>query len=291
MRHVSRLATKRVRAVFSQLTGALVRAILVALVISMPALLLPGSTSDANQVVVLIALFAAVLTAMEYSSSYPSLVEFRDAPPFNRIRFTSLFMMILLLSLVMRGMSEPTTLTRFTTAVGTLIGTAMDFPFSPVRLFIVSLPNDATAVEVGLVRTAAGVCYLISLVGLAIFTITLRLKRWPARNGSFNVWINLPTFDPTAGGDVVERLTRDARLNVVLGFLLPFIIPALLEAASDLFGQVSLASHQSLIWTISAWAFLPASLFMRGIAMARIAHMIDEKRQSMVGQEDGLLPV
>ena len=27
--------------------------------------------------------------------------------------------------------------------------------------------------------------------------------------GSFNVWINLPTFDPTTGGDVVERLERD----------------------------------------------------------------------------------
>ena len=30
---------------------------------------------------------------------------------------------------------------------------------------------------------------------------------------------------------------------------------------------------------MSAWAFLPASLFMRGIAMGRIADMIREKRR------------
>ena len=30
---------------------------------------------------------------------------------------------------------------------------------------------------------------------------------------------------------------------------------------------------------MSAWAFLPASLFMRGIAMIRIADMIREKRR------------
>jgi hypothetical protein len=30
---------------------------------------------------------------------------------------------------------------------------------------------------------------------------------------------------------------------------------------------------------MTAWAFLPASLFMRGIAMGRIAGMIAEKRK------------
>ena len=98
--------------------------------------------------------------------------------------------------------------------------------------------------------------YLISLVTLAIFLIVLRLRNWPLANGSFNVWVNLPTFDPTAGGDVVERLERDARFNIALGFLLPFLMPAAVKAAGAVFGAVSLEHPQTLIWTVAAWAFL-----------------------------------
>jgi hypothetical protein len=42
---------------------------------------------------------------------------------------------------------------------------------------------------------------------------------------------------------------------------------------------LTFTSPQTLIWTMAAWSFLPASLFMRGIAMGRIADMIREKRR------------
>ena len=141
-----------------------------------------------------------------------------------------------------------------------------------------------------MVRTAAGMSYLISLLSLAFFIMILRLRNWPMSNGTFNVWINLPTFDPTAGKDVVQRLERDARLNIALGFLLPFLTPAAVKSAAVLFGTVSLQNPQTLIWTVSAWAFLPASLFMRGIAMGRIAQMIAAKRKATYAKaqlEDG----
>ena len=90
---------------------------------------------------------------------------------------------------------------------------------------------------------------------------------------------------PTAGGDVVARLQRDARFNIALGFLLPFVTPALLRAAATLFGAVTLESPQTLIWTVTAWAFLPASLFMRGIAMGRVAELIEDKRRQTYAAE------
>jgi hypothetical protein len=121
--------------------------------------------------------------------------------------------------------------------------------------------------------------YLISLLSLAWFLVTVRMRNWPTSHGSFNVWINLPTFDPTAGKDVVQRLDRDARVNIALGFLLPFLMPAAVNAASVLFGEITLSNPQTLIWTVTAWAFLPASLFMRGIAMGRVARMIAAKRE------------
>ncbi|MEL7026902.1 MAG: hypothetical protein AAGO57_06700 [Pseudomonadota bacterium] len=270
----------------ARLTGALLRAILVVMLIATPALLLPGTTEDVAQIVTLVAIFAAALTVFEYASSYPGLVEFRDAPPFNRIRYLSLFVTVFLLATMARGQTEPTNLTMLVEAVGRVIGHVIDFPYSPVRLVVLMLPPDATVAQIELVRSSAGLAYLISLVTLALFLIVQRLIRWPLGSGSFNVWVNLPTFDPTAGGDVVERLARDARFNIALGFLLPFVMPAVVNAASRLFGSVSLDSPHTLIWTVGAWAFLPASLFMRGIAMGRISVMIREKRRRAASAAD-----
>lgn len=263
----------------SRLTGAVVRGLLVALMVLTPALMLPGVRSDTAEVIALIAIIAAALTAIEYASNYPSLVEFRDAPPFNRIRFLSLFITVLLLSIVLKAESAPSPVAGFLVAVGTLIGQVIDFPYSPVRLVVLMLPDGTNGAEVERVRMVAGLCYLISLLSLAIFVISLRFGSWPARTGSFNLWVNLPTFDPTAGGDVVARLNRDARVNVALGFLLPFLIPAVVKAGETLFQPVDFGTDHSLIWTMAAWAFLPSSLFMRGIAMGRVAEMIEERRR------------
>jgi hypothetical protein len=277
--------------VLSQITGAFVRAILVMLLVSTPSLMLPGVNSDTAQIVALVALFAAALTFFEYASTYPGLVEFRDAPPFNRLRFLSLTACVMLLSTIVRGQSNPTTLTTFVEVLGNRLGQAIDVPYSPVRLVVLMMPEDMAAHHVVLVRTAAGISYLISLLTLVIFILAMRLLGWPRRMGTFNVWINLPTFDPTTGGDVVDRLQRDARFNVALGFLLPFLIPAILKLASFSFAPVTLESPHTLIWTMTAWAFLPASLFMRGIAMGRIARMIVDKRRSHVqAAQAGLQP-
>ena len=273
--------------------GAFVRALLVIVMIVTPSLLLPGTDADVMPVVTLVALFAAGLTFFEYASTYPGLVEFRDAPPFNRIRFGSLFVTVVLLTELVVGSVTPTAFSQLVSGIGATVGDAIDFPYSPVRLVVLMLPEDADPRHIQLVRDSAGLAYIISLFTLAIFIIFQRLRQWPTRNGGFNVWVNLPTFDPTAGGDVVERLERDARFNIALGFLLPFLTPAVIKSATSLFGTVSLDNPQTLIWTVAAWAFLPASLFMRGIAMGRIALMITEKRR-LAQQGDGntgLVPI
>jgi hypothetical protein len=275
---------EEVKAVVNRLTGALVRAFLVMVLIIAPSVILPGMTTDTKQMVALVALFAGALTFVEYKSTYPGLIEFRDAPPFNRIRYLMLFSILFFLTLVSADQIEPTAFTRLTAAVAVVIGGAMDFPYSPVRLATLLISPQATAEEVMLVRASVGFAYFLSLVALAFFVITLKLVGWPARNQSFNVWINLPTFDPSSGGDVVERMERDARINLALGFLLPFLVPAVIKVASLGFAPVTLSSPLTLIWTIAAWAFLPASLLMRGIAMSRIADMIRQKRQLNGGQ-------
>lgn len=267
------------KAVMTRIAGAFVRAVLVAVMIVLPSVLLVDVTTDTQQIVALIAIFAAALTFVEYNAIYPSLVEFRDAKPFNRIRFLMLFATVFLLSLIERGRVEPSTLTELVEAVGALIGAAMDFPYSPVRLARLMMADGANQAQVEAVRTAAGMAYLTSLISLSVFVLMLRAGAWPQPGVPFNVWVNLPTFDPSAGGDVVNRLNRDARINIALGFLLPFLIPAVVGLTSSGFAPLQMTSSQTLIWTMTAWAFLPASLFMRGIAMGRIAGMIRDKQR------------
>lgn len=263
----------------SRLTGALVRAVLVMVLVATPSLLLPGTGAETKQMVALIALFLGALTLVEYAATYPSLIEFRHAPPFNRIRFLSIFLTVFVLSVIAAGRSEPTSMSLLLELVGRLIGEAIDFPFSPVRLVLQTLPADAGPGHVALVRTAAGISYLVSLVMLTIFVIQMRAGHWPARGTSFNVWLNLPTFDPTAGHDVVYRLERDARANIAFGFLLPFVMPVAVQAATHGVAPITLADPQVMIWTMAFWSFLPASLFMRGIAMGRVAEMIRHQRR------------
>lgn len=262
-----------------RLTGALCRAFLVILLIATPALLLPGVSNDSTQIVAFVAIFGAALVIFEYASVYPGLVEFRDAPPFNRIRFAALFAMVGCMALMVRGQTSPSMVAELFRSLGALAGSALDFPYSPVRLIMLMLPETTAWSHVILVRDAAAVAYLVAALALVVFVVHVRLLGWPLRHGSFNVWVNLPTFDPTAGGDVVRRLEKEARVNVALGFLLPFLAPAVVKAATFLFGAVTLDNPHTMIWTVAAWAFLPASLFMRGIAMQRIASLISAKRQ------------
>ncbi|WP_164660531.1 hypothetical protein [Tropicibacter sp. Alg240-R139] len=263
----------------ARITGAALRGILVALMVVTPALYLPGYTTDSPEIVVLLAILAFVLTFAEYNSTFPSFIEFRDAPPLNRLRFIALMSMVVLLTLICKHKYAPTNVTTLFAGMGVLIAHLVDFPFSPVRLVVLMLPDHATLSTVNSVRIAAGVSYVVALATVAAFYIAVRVRGWPVGNGAFNVWINLPLFDPTTGGDVVSRLQRDGRINVVLGVLLPFFIPAVVKATADLVNPIMLDNPQTLIWTMSAWAFLPASMIMRGMAMLRVSDLIEEKRR------------
>jgi len=272
--------------VFSQLLGALLRAGLVLLVIAMPSAMLPSATTDTNAIVALLAIIAAVFTFVEYYSNYPSLVEFRDAPPFNRVRYISLILTVFLLCTLFQGQFAPSILTEFIGAVGMVIGQALDFPYSPVNLVIKMLPENASQQNIALIQAAAGISYLVFLLTLAIFLIAFRLQGWPSSEKPFNIWVNLPTFDPSSGGDIIARLKRDGQLNIILGFTLPFLLPAVIGASSKLFNPIVLDSPQTMVWVMTVWAFFPASLFMRGIAMRRIAFMVQQQQKTTAALDD-----
>ncbi len=270
----------------TKIIGASLRAILVWILVITPSVILTGVVGESSLMVVFIAFCAALFTFVEYFFKYPSIIEFRFAAPFNRHRYLTILAIVTSLSLMCKGVFEPTNLTLVVKHWGDMLGNAIDVPYSPVRLIILMLDANASIELVEIVRTAAGLAYTISLISLVIFVLLVRVAKWPTRSGAFNVWLNLPLFDPTGGGDVLVRLKRDANVNIIFGFLLPFLIPAVVKTATDLVGNLTMDDPQTLIWTISAWAFLPASMIMRGIAMGRVAEMIEEKRRRAYAQTD-----
>ena len=255
-----------------------VRAFLVMILIVAPSVILPGIGTDTKQIVALVALFGGALVFFEYHAVYPSLIEFRDGAPYNRIRYLMMLTIVVVLSAIVADLEDSTTVSRFFHAVGLLVGASLDFPYSPVRLVSYMLDDSATALQIAQVKVSAATAYLISLFSLALFVIVLKLVGWPSTKSAFNVWVNLPTFEPTAGGDVVDRLVRDSHANLAVGFLLPFVIPAIVSVLTSGVPADTLTSPQTLIWTMALWAYLPAALIMRAVAMARIADMIRIKR-------------
>ncbi len=265
------------------------RALLMAFLVAIPSLVLPGTSNDGAQTAALVALVAAVVTFAEYNSEYPTFLEFRNAPPFNRLRFLALFFCVWFASLLMasagRDPSLPSTLLE---NLSYSAASMLDFPFSPVRLMSITFSDLPAWFDVEGTTRIASLLMLISIIALLLFWVHARFIFWPIRKRAFNFWINLPLFDPTSGKDVLFRLKRDAHFNLALGFLLPFLIPALLRIWVTTFDAAMLALPEILIWVLCAWAFLPLTLMMRGIALFRVAALIEEKRRRAYAQEDEL---
>lgn len=272
----------------SHVAQCLLRGICIALLVLLPALLLPGISQDVAQGITLLALMASVVVVTEYSASYPGLVEFRDARPYNRWRFVILAIVVLALTLLQRDLLLDTQTTGFITALGVTLGNVLDFPFSPVRLLVSSFPQGLPDAHIANVAAAAGLAYILSLIG-AIFVLgSMLLGYWPRNEVAFNVWVNLPNFDPTKGVDVVQRLERDAQVNILLGIILPFSLPVLLHVSTLLVQPMTLQTPLALVWGISLWAFIPVNLIMRGVAMYRIAQLVRAQRRRIAEAEDAL---
>ncbi|OIQ29237.1 MAG: hypothetical protein BM562_11825 [Alphaproteobacteria bacterium MedPE-SWcel] len=270
----------------ARMTSAAIRGLLVALLIVLPSLLLPAAATQSPEVVALMGLLAGGLIFAEYFSHFPSFLEFRNAPPLNRSRFFFVALCMILLSLLAGHPFQPTGFTALVNKMAFSVGHALDFPYSPVQLARLMMPAHVPQYTVDLVQAAAGLAYLISLVSIGFFACLIRFRNWPLSNGAFNVWVNLPLFDPTTGCDVVTRLQRDAKMHIIGGVLMPFVLPALVQVTSSMFDPALLASPQLMIWCITGWAMVPASMIIRGMARLRVADLIEQKRRSFTHDED-----
>lgn len=280
-----------VKVVLARLLGAVLRATLVVVVVAVPSLMIPGTTEEGAQMVMLVALTLGVFIAFEYGATFPALIEFRDAPPFNRVRILALLSVLMCLSAMAGGDASGSSLVLVLNALGLMVGQGLDFPVSPIAVLLAHLPAGPSPLSATQVKAMAGMAVLIAAVALAVFGVALRLGQWPNRDQAFNVWVNLPTFDPTTGGDVVPRLKRDARVNLILGIGAACILPTVGLRVANQVDLAVLASPHTLVWGVALWMFLPLSMVMRGLAMARIADMIRDRRARLTAAVGGEVPL
>ncbi len=267
----------------SQLLGAMARAATVFFIVAIPSTLIAGASENNAQAAILLAFAIAVVVGFEYGARYPAIIGFRDAPPFNRLRAIAALATLFCLSVVAKADFD-TTFTWVLNALGVLIGRALDFPLSPVWVFFNTIPSDTPEIIVVQARIMAGLAIFIAFATLCVFAILIRLHQWPNHGRAFNVWINLPTFDPTTGADVVKRLIHAARVNVILGLVLLFLLPVGHTIVATHLGWAVFASLETMVWGIWVWMFLPLSFLMRGLAMARIADLIRARRTRLAIQ-------
>ncbi|MGY6549376.1 MAG: hypothetical protein ACXIU7_10290 [Roseinatronobacter sp.] len=268
--------------------GCVLRGLCVALLVLLPALLLPGISHDLAQGLTLLAMLAAIAVFVEYSAAYPGLVEFRDAKPYNRARFLILALIVASLTLLQRELLLAPDAQGLVSQTAAALSGALDFSFSPVQPLVMSLPQGLPHAHVQIVQAAASLAYLLSVAGIIVFLLALVSGVWPGREISFNVWVNLPNFDPTKGSDVVQRLERDAQVNVLLGIILPFSLPVFLHISTLLVQPLTLQTPLAMVWGIALWAFVPVNLIMRGLAMYRIAQLVRAQRRRLAAAEDAL---
>ncbi len=264
----------------TKIISAFVRALSIAVVFAIPSLWVPSFQSHSSQLALAFALFAGAFVFFEYIYDTPTTLEFTSAAPYNRIRFIWFTTMVLFAAGVFRTIGLGLDHAGPLSAIATILGHGLNIPYSPVQLVSLMVPPTIQPETKEAMLMIAGLGYIGSWLICGGFYLIVRFTDWPKSNTGFNVWKNLPLLDPTSGKDIVVRLVRDARVNISLGIIAPFAIPAMVKIAFIYTGTRIFANPETLVWIMVGWSVIPASLIMRGTAMLRIATMIAEKRQT-----------
>ena len=255
---MDRPGRRKGRALGHRTLGAALRAAIAVAVVAVPSFVVPTVGVGTAEVVVLTAIIAGAVVALEYGASSPALVEFRHAPPYNRIRVSALASMTLLGAAVIDPASAWAGLAQ---ATGGAVATAFDAPWSPVGALL-----DAAPAAAGPMAGAAVLCGTVAILAFA------RVGGWPGERADLNVWANLPTFH--ARGDAAARLRAHAGVNAALGIGAAYALPSLAVWLQPLHGLRAAENDLLLVWAVALWAFLPTTLILRAIALRRVAAMV-----------------
>lgn len=253
-----------------RLTGAAVRAVIVAILVMLPAFLLTGVTQSGLEFTRILATIAAVFVIYEYGFATPSVIEFRYAAPYNRIRFMLLLVLVLTPAYLISHMLDGQTLSGPLTVLGRDVYGLMDSAYSPVTIVAQTLSgNDMVLREV--VGAAISFNVVISLAFVLAFGGAVFLNLLNFGSEGFNMWLNMPTYKSYDVSSLQKRLINSAFASMLIAFLIPLFGPTAVDVSLVWFSSNGVLAPIAISWIIALWTYLPAIYLMRAIALAKVA--------------------
>ena len=254
-----------------KIIGALIRALILAVIIAAPSFILPNIPNVARELTLIIAAIIAAFVLFEYASKSPGFVDFRFAPPYNRFRVGILAGLAIGLSLIVRasanGNADILALADWSIIYGATPNSPADFALTKIATF-------ETTSSTELLTRVFSAAFIISAALTGAMSLLLWIFKWPFGRTTFNLWVNLPTFAPAEVSLTGRRLRRDGWLNVILAFALYYIIPFAFPLVQNRLGPDLFGDSHSLVWVATIWAFLPALMFIRGISLIKISRIL-----------------
>jgi hypothetical protein len=250
-------------------TEALLRALLVAIVVIAPMMLVASDLSFGP----LVAFFAAggaLLTFVEYATPVPSIISFCAAPPYNRLRFLAFCMMFLGGSLLHLVSVQP----HLAESVYTLQRTAL-LALSPAQLLIWVVDNADDKPAVAVLATWGSI---VAVCVCTTFFLVIKNMDWPCQTTAFRQFTNFPR---TADGSPVPARQFQTYANVyfLLGLSAPIFGAVLIWVSPPLATSLGSAHPMLTIWIVTAWSMAPTFLILRALAFRRIAQVIPNQNE------------
>ncbi len=253
-----------------RLTGAAVRAVCVAILVMLPAILLPQITQSVVEYTRIVATIMAIFVLYEYGFSTPTIIEFRFAAPYNRIKYLLLFALVVTPSLMVSAALNGQEFNGTLSVIATNGYALMDFPFSPVMIVADTFSENDAALGAVLARAIALNLVLVFACTVA-FCGAVFSNLWQFGGDGFNMWLNMPTYKSYEKNSLQERLGNSAYASVLIACLIPLFGPTMADVAMALFTFDGKMTPIVMVWSIAIWTFLPAMFLMRAVALVKIS--------------------
>ncbi len=257
-------------AVFIRFTGAALRAVFVAVLVMLPAFILPGVTQSGLEFTRVLAIVVAVFVIYEYGFATPSVIEFRDVSPYNRIRFLLLLLFVLvpsqLISHALNGVPLAGSVSNFASDTFSVV----NFSFSPVTIVAKTLSANNIALREA-VEQAVAFNMVISLFSVLTFAVVVFGNLWRFGCDQFNMWHNMPSYKSYGTAGMQKRLINSAFASLLVACLIPLLGPTAADVFLIWFTEAGVLPPIAITWFIALWAYLPVMYLMRAIVLAKVA--------------------
>jgi hypothetical protein len=200
---------RKAGAVMIRVLHALWRGLVVFGLFITPAITLCDGFGDTAFAIIPVALAASVIVFVEYNTTAPVLLTFRDSPPFNRIFALFFVISITILTIVLNHEPDGATAGVLLIYLGKFMAWLLGLP-SAMAYEILAQTN----VEPGKVLAASAWVFVIWAGSTTSFAAAVLRKTWPAET------VNLSVYDPNYAPDLNKNRGKVLLMRALINGLL-----------------------------------------------------------------------